>query len=181
MASVNWVYVLPEYRHSGVARKLFAEFEKDCEKHEIHQYYLIRATNENADRFYKKFENVQLDDLSRTFPRQKRETDSNDRDEEVGQDAERGLPPIGTQIRPSFRPDTAKIPKQEGEEPTESGRPSGIWPVRQDSGHASVPAPPNYDGRFAAAACPLHKAASRSSTCTMEASFNITHRSPSSR
>ena len=119
--------------------------------------------------------------LSRTFPRQKRETDSNDRDEEVGQDAERGLPPIGTQIRPSFRPDTAKIPKQEGEEPTESGRPSGIWPVRQDSGHASVPAPPNYDGRFAAAACPLHKAASRSSTCTMEASFNITHRSPSSR
>lgn len=53
MAYVNWVYVLPEYRHSGVARKLFAEFEKDCEKHEIHQYYLIRATNENADRFYK--------------------------------------------------------------------------------------------------------------------------------
>lgn len=115
------------------------------------------------------------------LPEQKRETDSNDRDEEVGQDAERGLPPIGTQIRPSFRPDTAKIPKQEGEEPTESGRPSGIWPVRQDSGHASVPAPPNYDGRFAAAACPLHKAASRSSTCTTEASFNITHRSPSSR
>ena len=37
-------------------------FEKDCEKHEIHQYYLIRATNENADRFYKKFENVQLDE-----------------------------------------------------------------------------------------------------------------------
>ena len=115
------------------------------------------------------------------LPEHKRETDSNDRDEEVGPDAERGLPPIGTQIRPSFRPDTAKIPKQEGEEPTESGRPSGIWPVRQDSGHASVPAPPNYDGRFAAAACPLHKAASRSSTCTTEASFNITHRSPSSR
>ena len=45
-----------------IARKLFAEFEKDCEKHEIHQYYLIRATNENADRFYKKFENVQLDE-----------------------------------------------------------------------------------------------------------------------
>ena len=29
-------------------------FEKDCEKHEIHQYYLIRATNENADRFLQK-------------------------------------------------------------------------------------------------------------------------------
>lgn len=62
MAYVNWVYVLPEYRHSGVARRLFAEFEKDCKKHDIHQYYLIRATNENADRFYKKFENVQLDE-----------------------------------------------------------------------------------------------------------------------
>ena len=45
MAYVNWVYVLPEYRHSGVARRLFAEFEKDCKKHDIHQYYLIRATN----------------------------------------------------------------------------------------------------------------------------------------
>lgn len=55
-------YVLPEYRHSGVARRLFAEFEKDCKKHDIHQYYLIRATNENADRFYKKFEGVQLDE-----------------------------------------------------------------------------------------------------------------------
>lgn len=62
MAYVNWVYVLPEYRHSGVARRLFAEFEKDCKKHDIHQYYLIRATNENADRFYKKFEGVQLDE-----------------------------------------------------------------------------------------------------------------------
>ena len=60
MAYVNWVYVLPEYRHSGVARRLFAEFEKDCKKQDIHQYYLIRATNENADRFYKKFEGVQL-------------------------------------------------------------------------------------------------------------------------
>lgn len=62
MAYVNWVYVLPEYRHNGVAQGLFAEFEKDCAKHDIHQYYLIRATNENADRFYKKFEGVQLDE-----------------------------------------------------------------------------------------------------------------------
>lgn len=119
--------------------------------------------------------------LSRTFPRQKRETDSNDRDEEVGQDAECGLPPIGTQIRPSFRPDTAKIPKQEEKSRQNPEDLPGYGRCRQDSGHASVPAPPNYDGRFAAAACPLHKAASCSSTCTTEASFNITHRSPSSR
>ena len=98
----------------------------------------------------------------------------------------RGRARRGTRT-PAYRDtDTSVIPARHGEnseteEPTESGRPSGIWPVRQDSGHASVPAPPNYDGRFAAAACPLHKAASRSSTCTMEASFNITHRSPSSR
>ena len=54
-------------------------------------------------------------------------------------------------------PTRRKFRNRKREEPTESGRPSVIWPVRQDSGHASVPAPPNYDGRFAAAACPLHK------------------------
>lgn len=36
--------------------------KKTVKRHDIHQYYLIRATNENADRFYKKFENVQLDE-----------------------------------------------------------------------------------------------------------------------
>lgn len=62
MAYVDWVYVLKAYRHKGIAQKLFAEFEKDCIKNGIHQYYLIRATNEEADRFYKHFIGVELNE-----------------------------------------------------------------------------------------------------------------------
>ncbi len=60
MAYVDWVYVLKSYRHKGIAQMLFAEFEKDCAQNNINQYYLIRARNEDADRFYSKFENAQL-------------------------------------------------------------------------------------------------------------------------
>ena len=41
---------------------LFAEFEKDCLRNNIDQYYLIRATNEEAGRFYGKFQDVELSD-----------------------------------------------------------------------------------------------------------------------
>lgn len=60
MAYVDWVYVLRSHRHKGIARKLFAEFEKDCARNNIDQYFLIRSKNEAADRFYGKFENVEL-------------------------------------------------------------------------------------------------------------------------
>ncbi len=60
MTYVDWVYVLPEYRHKGIAQSLFKEMEKDCKQHKMNQYYLIRATNPNADRFYKYFEDVEL-------------------------------------------------------------------------------------------------------------------------
>lgn len=62
MAYVDWVYVLKAYRHKGIAQKLFAEFEKDCVQNNINQYYLIRAINEEANRFYEHFEDVQLED-----------------------------------------------------------------------------------------------------------------------
>lgn len=62
MAYVDWVYVLPEYRHKGIAQQLFKEFEKECKAKNIDQYFLIRATNENANKFYHSFENVDLDD-----------------------------------------------------------------------------------------------------------------------
>ena len=62
MAYVDWVYVLRDYRHKGIARALFSKFEKDCLQNDIDQYYLIRAKNENADRFYEKFENAELSD-----------------------------------------------------------------------------------------------------------------------
>ncbi|MDE6167267.1 MAG: GNAT family N-acetyltransferase [Acetatifactor sp.] len=60
MAYVDWVYVLKAHRHKGIAQMLFAELEKDCKKHNIDQYYLIRATNEAADRFYKNFQDAEL-------------------------------------------------------------------------------------------------------------------------
>lgn len=62
MAYVDWVYVLKAYRHKGIARLLFAEFEKDCMQNNIDQYYLIRATNEEANRFYGNFEGAESDD-----------------------------------------------------------------------------------------------------------------------
>lgn len=60
MAYVDWVYVLPAYRHRGIAQQLFREFEKDCTTHRICQYYLIRSTEPDADKFYHSFENVDL-------------------------------------------------------------------------------------------------------------------------
>ncbi|MCH5339144.1 MAG: GNAT family N-acetyltransferase [Acetatifactor sp.] len=63
MAYVDWVYVLKSYRHKGIAQMLFAEFEKDCARKNIDQYYLIRATNDGANRFYTNFEGVELSEV----------------------------------------------------------------------------------------------------------------------
>lgn len=62
MAYVDWVYVLPQNRHQGIAQQLFKEFEKDCKKNNIDQYFLIRATNPDADKFYHSFENADIGD-----------------------------------------------------------------------------------------------------------------------
>ncbi len=63
MAYVDWVYVLRGHRNRGIAKALFREFEKDCQKHEINQYFLIRASNDSANHFYSHFENVDLSDV----------------------------------------------------------------------------------------------------------------------
>lgn len=60
MAYVDWVYVLKEQRNKGVAKSLFSEFEKDCKKNKINQYFLLRATNEYATHFYNSFKEVEL-------------------------------------------------------------------------------------------------------------------------
>ena len=60
MCYVDWVYVLPEYRGKGVARELFAAMEKDCKDNDINQYYLIRAINPAADKFYRGFKEAVL-------------------------------------------------------------------------------------------------------------------------
>ena len=63
MAYVDWVYVLQEFRQRGIAKQLFRIFEKDCAAKRIDQYYLIRATNPNADGFYHGFEAASLMDV----------------------------------------------------------------------------------------------------------------------
>lgn len=60
MAYVDWVYVLKAYRRRGIARQLFGELERDCAENRIYQYYLIRATNDSANRFYQNFQNAEL-------------------------------------------------------------------------------------------------------------------------
>lgn len=60
MAYVDWIYVLKDFRHRGIAQALFQEFEKECEKHQIHQYYLITAENAEASRFYRAFPGVDI-------------------------------------------------------------------------------------------------------------------------
>ncbi len=59
MAYVDWVYVLPQARHKGVAQQLFQQMEEDCRAHNIDQYYLIRAENDNAQHFYDRFEGAE--------------------------------------------------------------------------------------------------------------------------
>ncbi|EHR31841.1 hypothetical protein HMPREF9709_01797 [Helcococcus kunzii ATCC 51366] len=56
-AYVNWLYVLSDYRHKGIAQKLFKEFEKICIENNVNQYFLIRANNSNAESFYNSFIN----------------------------------------------------------------------------------------------------------------------------
>ncbi|MGI6607682.1 MAG: GNAT family N-acetyltransferase [Erysipelotrichaceae bacterium] len=60
IAYVNWVYVLPKYRHKKIAQGLFKELENDCKDNNIYEYYLIRAENHEADSFYHSFENARL-------------------------------------------------------------------------------------------------------------------------
>lgn len=60
MAYVDWVYVLPKFRHRGIAQGLFRFFEGECCKHDIDQFYLIRSEKKEADRFYRAFAGASL-------------------------------------------------------------------------------------------------------------------------
>ena len=57
---VNWIYVLPDNRNKGIAKKLFNEMTKDCVKNNIDEIRLIRATNKNAIDFYESFKSAKI-------------------------------------------------------------------------------------------------------------------------
>lgn len=63
MCYIDWVYVKKEYRHKGVAQSLFKEVEKIIRENKINQYYLIRARNKDADKFYTSFKDVTLNSI----------------------------------------------------------------------------------------------------------------------
>lgn len=44
-------------------KALFRRMQEDCERNGINQYYLIRATNPEADRFYHAFEGAELQEM----------------------------------------------------------------------------------------------------------------------
>jgi len=52
---VDWVYVLKEYRHRGVAQLLFEAMENHLKTAGIGEYFLIMAENEEAQSFYRGF------------------------------------------------------------------------------------------------------------------------------
>lgn len=56
MAYVDWVHTLKSYRKRGVAKALFKQFEEDCRRNRINQYYLIQSGV--AQEFYNHFSNA---------------------------------------------------------------------------------------------------------------------------
>jgi len=58
---VDWVYVLKECRHKGVARFLFEKMEEALIKLGINEYFLIAAENEEAQHFYSSLKNAKIE------------------------------------------------------------------------------------------------------------------------
>ena len=50
---VDWIYVLKEFRHQGIAQLLFSQMEAYIEKMGINEYFLLMAKNAEAQNFYR--------------------------------------------------------------------------------------------------------------------------------
>jgi len=60
-AYVDWVYVLKEHRHRGIAQFLFKEMETYLTAQGIKEYFLIAAENNEAQSFYRSLENASIE------------------------------------------------------------------------------------------------------------------------
>ena len=58
---VDWVYVLKECRHRGVAQFLFEKMEGYLKENGINEYFLWMAENEEAQRFYRNFKGAVIE------------------------------------------------------------------------------------------------------------------------
>lgn len=59
-AYVDWVYVLKAFRHKGIAQALFEKMEEVLTALGVHEYFLVAAENEEAQRFYNAFPKAQI-------------------------------------------------------------------------------------------------------------------------
>jgi len=57
---VDWVYVLKEFRHEGVAQFLFTQMERYIKDLGIDEYFLLMADNEEAQKFYYSFKDAEI-------------------------------------------------------------------------------------------------------------------------
>lgn len=57
---VDWLYVLPENRNKGIAKKLFNEMTRDCVKRNIDEIRLIESINKSSNHFYESFKGVKM-------------------------------------------------------------------------------------------------------------------------
>jgi len=67
---VDWVYILKECRHKGVAQFLFGKMEAYLKELGINEYFLIAAENDEAQRFYRSLGNAEIakqDVLTKAF------------------------------------------------------------------------------------------------------------------
>ena len=58
---VDWIYVLKEHRHRGIARVLFDAMEDQMRAKGIGEYFLTMAKNEEAQRFYRSFAGAKIE------------------------------------------------------------------------------------------------------------------------
>jgi len=59
-AYIDWVYVLKEHRHKGVARFLFSHMEEYLTSIGINEYFLIAAENQEAQQFYRSIKDAHM-------------------------------------------------------------------------------------------------------------------------
>jgi len=57
---VDWIYVLKEFRHQGVAQFLLSQMENYVKQMGINKYFLLMAENNEAQSFYRSLDSVEI-------------------------------------------------------------------------------------------------------------------------
>jgi len=57
---VDWIYVIKEFRHKGIAQLLFSKMEAYIKDMGIFEYFLLTAENSEAQSFYHSVESAEI-------------------------------------------------------------------------------------------------------------------------